>query len=223
VKAIHEHEWEAAPGLPEALPRGETLLWQGRPDVWRLAIDAFHVRKVALYFVALLAWQQLSLMSDGLPWADRLIVLVQSFTLALIPLCLLGMAAWWAASTTLYSVTDKRVIMRIGIVLSLTLNLPFRRLRAADLKLSQDGHGDIALALPDTDRIGWFHLWPHQRAWHVRHPQPTLRAVPRAAEVGELIREHWQRALSDANLRQRESATPTHAPTWTRDQDQVTA
>ena len=78
------------------------------------------------------------------------------------------MAAWWAASTTLYSVTDKRVIMRIGIVLSLTLNLPFRRLRAADLKLSQDGHGDIALALPDTDRIGWFHLWPHQRAWHVR-------------------------------------------------------
>ncbi len=223
MKAIHEHEWEAAPGLPEALPQGETLLWQGRPDVWRLAIGAFHVRKVTLYFVILLAWQQISLMSDGLPWTDRLILLVQSLMLALIPLCLLGIAAWWAASTTLYSVTNKRVIMRIGIVLSLTLNLPFRRLLAADLKLSQGGHGDIALALPDTDRIGWFHLWPHQRAWHVRHPQPTLRAVPRAAEVGELIREHWQRALSDATLRQRHSAMQTQTPTWNHNQDQVAA
>jgi hypothetical protein len=223
VKAIHEHEWEAAPGLPEALPPGETLLWQGRPDVWRLAIDAFHVRKIALYFVVLLAWQQLSLMSDGLPWADRLLVLLQSFTLALIPLCLLGMAAWWAASTTLYSVTDKRVIMRIGIVLSLTLNLPFRRLRAADLKLSQDGHGDIALALPDTDRMGWFHLWPHQRAWHVRHPQPTLRAVPRAQEVGDLIRMHWQLAHADAHLRLREPTAQTGSTTWPGDHEQVVA
>ena len=202
MKAIHEHEWEAEPGLPEALPQNEKMLWQGRPDVWRLSVEAFHVRKVAFYFFVLLLWQQVSMASDGLPWVDRLIVLIESFTLALIPLCLLGMAAWWAASTTLYSVTDKRVVMRIGIVLSLTLNLPYRQLRAADLRPGVSGHGDIALKLPEGDRIGWFHLWPHQRAWQLRSPQPTLRCIPRANEVGELIRQQWQLAHADAQHRQ---------------------
>ena len=66
MKAIHEHEWEAEPGLPEALPQNETMLWQGRPDVWRLSVEAFHVRKVAVYFVVLLVWQQLSMASNAL-------------------------------------------------------------------------------------------------------------------------------------------------------------
>ena len=28
MKATHEHEWEAAPGLPSALPPGERVVWQ---------------------------------------------------------------------------------------------------------------------------------------------------------------------------------------------------
>ena len=39
-----EHEFEAALGLPEPLPRGERLLWQGAPD-WRvMAREAMHLR-----------------------------------------------------------------------------------------------------------------------------------------------------------------------------------
>ena len=187
-------------------------------------IKAFHVRKVAFYFVLLLAWQQISLMSDGLPWADRVVVLLQSLTLALIPLCLLGMAAWWSASTTLYSVTDQRVVMRIGIVLSLTLNLPYRQLRAADLKMTADGHGDIAFQLPEGDRIGWFHLWPHQRAWALRSPQPTLRCIPHAEQVGELIKTHWQLAHSDAHQREiRLASEHTHEASWNHNGQEVAA
>ena len=33
--ASAEHEFEAEPGLPEALPRGERLLWRGSP-AWRV-------------------------------------------------------------------------------------------------------------------------------------------------------------------------------------------
>jgi hypothetical protein len=57
MKATHEHEWEAAPGLPSDLPPGERVVWQGAPDWKRLAIHAFHVRKVALYFALMLAVQ----------------------------------------------------------------------------------------------------------------------------------------------------------------------
>ena len=50
MKATHEHEWEAAPGLPSALPAGERVVWQGAPNWRSLAIHAFHVPKVAMYF-----------------------------------------------------------------------------------------------------------------------------------------------------------------------------
>ena len=50
VSATHEHEWEAAPGLPSTLPDGEAIVWQGTPDWKQLAVHAFHVRKIAIYF-----------------------------------------------------------------------------------------------------------------------------------------------------------------------------
>ena len=59
MKPHHEHEFEAAPGLPEPLPRGERLLWQGRPDWRQLALHAFHVRKLAFYFAFMLLVQLL--------------------------------------------------------------------------------------------------------------------------------------------------------------------
>jgi hypothetical protein len=31
------------------------------------------------------------------------------------------------SSTTLYTLTNRRVVMRIGVVLALTLNLPYRQ------------------------------------------------------------------------------------------------
>ena len=59
VNAHHEHEFEAAPGLPEPLPSGERLLWQGRPDWVVQAIEDFHVRKLAIYFLVMLVVQAL--------------------------------------------------------------------------------------------------------------------------------------------------------------------
>ena len=51
----HEHDFEAVRGLPEPLPPGETLLWQGAPD-WRvLARHGFHLRQLVGYFGVILA------------------------------------------------------------------------------------------------------------------------------------------------------------------------
>ena len=55
----HEHEFEAAPGLPEPLPPGERIVWQGAPD-WRvLALHAYHLRQLAGYFGVMMAIQAL--------------------------------------------------------------------------------------------------------------------------------------------------------------------
>ena len=53
--AGREHEFEPERGLPEQLPAGEQLLWQGSPEWKRLAQRAFHVRKLVVYFAALIA------------------------------------------------------------------------------------------------------------------------------------------------------------------------
>ncbi len=192
-----EHELDAVPGLPEALPAGEHILWQGSPDWRRLAIDAFHVKRLTLYFAAmgglqaLLSWRA----ADGI--AANLSSLMVSAWLALIALGLLTLMAFLSARTTIYTLTNKRVVMRIGIVLTVSFNLPLRWLAAAHLKANDDGSGDIALELKGADRIGYLHLWPHARPWHVGKPQPSLRCLRDAAAVGEVLQRAWRIRLAE--------------------------
>ncbi len=207
MKATHEHEWEASPGLPEPLPHDEKILWQGAPHWYALAVHAFHVRKVAIYFGLMLAWQAASLRADGNDALSIALALLQSGSLVVVALCLLGMSAWWAARTSMYTLTDKRLVMRVGIVLSLTFNFPLRCIRSAEIRDLGSQHADIALELPPGDRIGWFHLWPHQRAWHLSHPQPTLRCVPQGRAVGELLQRTWM-AAQVAGQGRAQSAAP---------------
>ena len=211
MKATHEHEWEAAPGLPSALPPGERVVWQGAPDWKRLAIHAFHVRKIALYFALMLAVQAINLTApEGQVDWKPLVVAASLYALALA--LLLG-TAWMSARSTLYTLTNKRVVMRIGIVLTLTFNLPFKRIAGASLKTQGAGTGDIALALHPEDRIGWAHLWPHQRAWHVTQPQPTMRCVPDSQEVGELLLNLWRAERAGQSLHLGDALAPANPPT----------
>jgi Bacterial PH domain len=214
MKATHEHEWEAAPGLPSALPANEHVVWQGAPDWRSLAAHAFHVPKIAIYFGVMLLIQGINLATpeSGAGWRswsdmDFKPLWVAGGLYALALGLLLG-AAWFSASTTLYTLTNKRVVMRIGIVLTLTFNLPYKRIAGASLKAYWQGRGDIALALYPQDRIGWAHLWPHQRAWHISHPQPTLRCLPECAQVGQLLLDLWRAERADERLNLGEAPAP---------------
>ena len=177
MQTYTEHEFEAVPGLPEALPAGEHILWQGSPDWKRLALNAFHVRRLALYFGLMIALQAIMIWDASHSLRANLGPLMLSALLALISLGLLAVTAWLSASTTMYTLTNKRVVMRIGIVLCITLNLPLRQIRGAAVLADNNGQGDIALALAGKERIGWLHLWPHARPWHLKDPQPMLRGV----------------------------------------------
>jgi fumarate reductase subunit C len=206
MKATHEHEWEAAPGLPSALPPGERVVWQGAPDWRSLAVHALHVRKAAIYFALMLVLQLINLSAADNGSGNKSLSLVDfkplvvAASLYAVALALLLGTAWMSARSTLYTLTNKRVVMRIGIVLTLTFNLPFKRLAGASLKPYAQGRGDIALALYPEDRIGWAHLWPHQRAWHLTHPQPTLRCLPESARVGELLLDLWRAERAGESL-----------------------
>ncbi len=192
MKAHHEHEFEAAPGLPEKLPAGESILWQGAPSARALALHVFHVRMLAMYFAVMLLVQGLYLAGEpgGLAYKP---LLLSAFT-ALLALGLLATVAWFAARNTLYTITNRRLVMRIGIVLTLTLNLPFKRVSSAALRSYADGTGDIVVDLAGDDRIGWAHLWPHARPWALRKPQPSLRCLPDAQHAAGILQKAWAAA-----------------------------
>lgn len=183
----HEHEFEAAHGLPERLPAGERILWQGAPDWRMLARQVMHVRTLAVYFALMLLWRVSTVLYDGGGVAAAAMSLALLLPLAGVALGLLSLMAWLTSRTTVYTLTDKRVVMRVGIVLSVTFNLPHTMIAAAGLRTYSGGTGDIALTLVDGEQIAYLNLWPHARPWHVRRTEPMLRAIPDAAAVGAML------------------------------------
>lgn len=174
-------------GLPEPLPPGEELLWQGAPDWRALARRAFHVRALVAYFAVLVAWSGVTALYDGQPAAAAALAMLRPAALAVAALGLVALLAWLTARTTVYTITSRRVVLRIGIALPLTVNLPFRNVGAAALRAYRDGTGDIPLSLVGDGRVALLHLWPHARPWRVAKAEPMLRAVPDAARVAEIL------------------------------------
>jgi hypothetical protein len=91
------------------------------------------------------------------------------------------------ARTTVYTLTDKRLVIRNGIAIPVTINLPFARIDEASLKLFDDNSGDIVLTPNRSDRVPAVLLWPHMRPWRLRRPEPMLRSVPDAVHVAALL------------------------------------
>jgi len=107
--------------------------------------------------------------------------------LALACLGLVLVVAVLHARGTVYTMTTERLVMRLGIALPMTFNVPFRRIASAGVRLGARGEGDIVLDLSGPDRLAYAHLWPHVEGWSFRRARPMLRSVPDAARVAELL------------------------------------
>ena len=205
---MSEHEFEPVRGLPEPLPRGESILWQGGPRWTVLARQAFHATTIAIYFGVLLAWRALHAAQSGETFSQAAVPIALLALLAAVALGLLLILAWFASSTAVYTVTNRRVVMRIGIVLTVSYNLPFRAIEAAGLRVNRDGTGDINLLLTPENKIAWLNLWPHVRPWRVKRPEPVLRALPEAARVAAILSQAVAAALEPAAIATPRTAVP---------------
>jgi hypothetical protein len=190
--AGHEHEFEPQYGLPQALPHTERLLWQGTPQRRSVALEIFHVRAVAIYCAVLVLMRGVFAWHDTGSWALALGAASWATLVFALALGLLWFLAGLVARTTVYTITDRRVVMRIGMVLTVTFNLPYARIQAAQIRRRRDGGGDIVLKLHDEDKIAWLHLWPHVRPWRLAHPEPMLRGLARVDEPARLLAQAWQ-------------------------------
>jgi hypothetical protein len=182
-----DFEFEPIPGLPAMLPAGEDLLWQGSPDWKALAIRAYHVRKVGLYFLVLIAWR----VGIGISNGHDVVSIAQSCALLVAlgatAMGVLTLLAYWTSRAAVYSITSRRLLLRHGIAVPLTLNVPFTAVEGAALKLYPDGTGDIALTVARDQRVGYLITWPHLRPGHITRPCPGFRALADAARAAEIL------------------------------------
>jgi hypothetical protein len=156
----------------------ETVLWKGRPSLGVLARTALHTRTLGLYMGALIVIALATGRNDAAMVAAGL---------GAVLIALLYLLAWLSARSTLYILTDVRLIMRIGMAIETRINVPLKQVKAAHLRPRAGGHGDIALELGGDRLLGYILLWPHVRPWHYAFPQPMLRALPDAARVAQMI------------------------------------
>ena len=171
-------------GLPSRLPAGERLLWQGAPDSWAVAKHIFHVRAVGGYLLAVLVWNVSTGMMDQsltVPLAARYVAV------SLVPVLLALGYAWLIGRATVYTVTDRRVVLKIGLILPMSFNLPYARIDCAAIAAQKGGTGDISLLLNAGDKLAYIVLWPHARPWRMARAEPSLRCVPDAARVGAIL------------------------------------
>ncbi len=180
--------FEPVKGLPEAPPEGERILWQGRPDWWALSVEALSLPWVAGYFIVLALWRFLTLI-DQMPLIGAFAAASPLLVMGAVVCAMLMLVGFVQARATVYTITNRRVAMRIGAALTVTLNLPFTQVARADLKPGKRGTGSISLDLLGETRLSYLVCWPHIRPWVMRRTQPTLRCIPEAATVARLLAE----------------------------------
>lgn len=174
-------------GLPDRLPEGERLLWQGAPDWRQLSRHLFNVRVLAIYFAVLVTICAAIDVTEGLTAQQTLASSAKLGGAALGALGFLVLYAWLISKATVYSITSERVVIQLGLAVPMAINLPFRKIDTAALKQRTGGFGDVSLLLNVRDRLAYFIVWPHARPWRMAHAEPTLRCIPDAARVGQIL------------------------------------
>ena len=189
--------FEPIRGLPERPPEGEVILWQGQPNWLRLSVDSLNVWWVLGYFIFLFVWRFISV-SDLMPIYQAVLVSLPFLALGLIVTLLLMLVGFIQANATVYTITNKRVVMRIGAALTVTLNLPFTEIENAAIASSSKNFGSIVIDTKQDSKFSFLVLWPHARAWHFKKPQPSLKCIPNAAEVAEILSNAAKARLIEA-------------------------
>lgn len=205
---MNEFEHEVEPGLPAQLPAGERVLWRGAPDWWPFARSAFHARFLVGYFAVLVSCQVLGMSFAGGSTIQVIASAAWMLTLATLALLLALGLGWVYSRSTVYTITDRRVVMRFGVAVPMAVNLPFSVIDGAALKVYGDGRGDIALRINRRQRVGVFQMWPCVQAWRLLAPRPVLRAVPDAAKAAALLADAL--AATDSQASSAQAQRPTN-------------
>jgi len=179
--------------LPADIPKGERVLWVGRPEPVSLWRRAYRADWVLVWFAIIALWNFAGFAATDGAFAG-FVSLLRTFGAGSAALAVLAVLAWTSARTTLYVVTEQRVVIKTGIALPIFINVPFKQIACANLRVFGDGTGEVSVGLTDNQRIPYLALWPSASPLCFARPHPAIRCVANAREVADAM----GRALAEA-------------------------
>jgi Bacterial PH domain len=210
--SIYEHDFEPTRGLPGMLPKGERVLWQGSPQWRAVLVHVLHVRWVAAYFGAIVAWRFAANLGDGLTLGAATTSALWLTPLWATVIGAMALYAWGVARTTVYTITSKRLVIRQGVAIEMAVNVPFSQVASAQVCTFADGTGQIPLGLESEIRLAYLVIWPHAQFGHYLNPKPMLRGIAEPARVGAILAQALTACTKDAAPVTVTTATDRAAP-----------
>lgn len=197
---------EPARGLPALLPRGEFMVWQGAPN-WRVfANQVFHTRLIGAFLMLAAAIRIGATVAGGGTLGTGLGEASVILAFGLAGLSILWLMAWLVQRTTVYTITNKRVLLRIGVALQKTFNIPFAVMESAGLKEHGNDTGTISISLKPGTSLAYLILWPHARPWKMAQTQPSLRGIDNAQDVARTLSNAFTSYVQANDALQRSAA-----------------
>lgn len=178
---------EVQVGLPQPLPEGEDILYQGSADPRALILAAMHVRAVAFYIGAVIMVRSVIGAGGGESFAVLIERAAEFLALGGVAVGILSLLGWWMAKRSVFTITNRRVVIRHGIAIRKYINIPFDGITSVDLKPLGRGTGNIALKSEGRQAVPYFHLWPFASPMRFTKTIPVLRALPKVDEVAPIL------------------------------------
>ena len=177
---------EPVHGLPERLPEGEKVLWQGRPSAMALAFNAFRLRWVIGYFVVLTVFRLANLSSTSGTADQMTSVVTSSLGFGIVSVLLILGLSYAMSRAAVFTITSERVVMRFGAAIRKYVNVPYSKMTGAQLKRKGLRVGDISMQLEGKEPA-YLHLWPFVRPFKYSKPQPMMRGIKEPEEVAQIL------------------------------------
>ena len=184
----YKTKFEAPKNILDAIPNGESILWKGRPSLWGFSWNLFGLKWITLYL------SMLSIVSVARFFASDFYT---AFYVDFLPfflsgifasIILIGLAATQTYSTV-YIITENRVIIKTGAALSFLISMPFKKIKEVNLQKRGASIGTISFELLSEKRVPYISCWPSVRPWKFKRTQPAFSCIGSVDEVATILRK----------------------------------
>ena len=184
----YKSKFEAPKNILDVIPNGESILWKGRPSLWGFSWNLFGLKWITLYL------SMLSIVSVARFFASDFYT---AFYVDFLPfflsgifasIILIGLAATQTYSTV-YIITENRVIIKTGAALSFLISMPFKKIKEVNLQKRGASIGTISFELLSEKRVPYISCWPSVRPWKFKRTQPAFSCIGSVDEVATILRK----------------------------------
>ena len=184
----YKTKFEVHKNILDAIPEGESILWKGKPSFWGFSWYFFGLKLLAFYLIIL-----------SVVFAARLTVtdFFTAFVVDFLPFLLSGILTSFIlmalakiqSQSSIYIITENRVIIKSGAALSFLISMPFKKIKAVNLQKRKGSLGTISFELNSGKRVPYISCWPSVRPWRFKKTEPAFSCIENVDEVATILRK----------------------------------